>query len=173
MRRILLAALAVTVALPTVATAQSGPGAQHEVRRDDPRGANQSTPPRQQQQTPQKPQTQPAKPQAQQQKPQVQPARPQAQQAHREEWQDHRKANRNLYKKKAYVAPKGYKYKAVKVGAKLDRPLYAKPYWVTNYSTYRLPKLSKNLNYIRYGNDVLVVNMTNGRVTRVYDNFFW
>lgn len=166
MRRILLAALAATVALPTVVSAQSAHDTrydQRDVRRDDRRDDRRDgQKPAAWQQQGQKPQ-QPPQRHSQASKPQPP----------REEWREHRQAHRKLYQRAPYAPPKGYRYKPVKAGAKLDHVLYARPYWVRDYATYRLPKVSKNQNYVRYGNDVLLVNTRTGRVLRVYENFFW
>jgi Ni/Co efflux regulator RcnB len=44
---------------------------------------------------------------------------------------------------------------------------------VNNYANFRLPRPGASQQYVRYGNDVLLVNVRNGRVIRVYRDFFW
>lgn len=91
----------------------------------------------------------------------------------REDWRDYRAKNRNAFHRSAYVAPRGLRYRPVAVGTNLNRAFFGKPYWVSNYSAYRLPYPGRGLTYVRYGNDVLLVNTRTGRVIRVYDKFFW
>ncbi|WEK47486.1 MAG: RcnB family protein [Candidatus Andeanibacterium colombiense] len=91
----------------------------------------------------------------------------------REDWRDYRNKNRNAFHRSAYSAPRGMMYRPVAVGARLHRAFYGKPYWVSNYSAYRLPRPGAGLTYVRYGNDVLLINSRTGRVIRVYDKFFW
>ncbi len=144
MRKVLFAAVAASVLVPTMVSAQSAREVRHdqrEVHRDIAKGNYKE-------------------------------AR-EDQRELREDWRDYRKAHRNVYHRKAYVAPRGMRYKAVRTGAQLNRAFYAKPYWVSNYSTYRLPRPGNNLTYVRYGNDVLLVNTRTGRVVQVYNGFFW
>lgn len=91
----------------------------------------------------------------------------------REDWRDYRKSHRNAFHRTAYVAPRGLKYRPVAVGANLNKAFWGKPYWVSNYVTYRLPAPGAGRSYVRYGNDVLLINSRTGRVIRVYDQFFW
>lgn len=144
MRKFLLAAVAATVLVPSMGSAQSAREVrqdQREVRHDIRKGDHQE-------------------------------AR-EDQRELREDWRDYRKAHRNVYHRKAYVAPRGMRYQTVRVGAQLNRAFYGKPYWVSNYSTYRLPRPGANRTYVRYGNDVLLVNTRTGRVVQVYNGFFW
>jgi Ni/Co efflux regulator RcnB len=89
------------------------------------------------------------------------------------DWRDYRRTHRSVFNRRAYVAPRGYRYRPIAVGAILNNAFWARPYWVNNYSTYRLPYPGRNRTYVRYGNDVLLINTRNGRVIAVYNNFFW
>lgn len=91
----------------------------------------------------------------------------------REDWQDYRQSHRSQYKRAAYVAPRGYTYRAVAPGARLNAAFYRDPYRLTNYAGYRLPRPGISQHYFRYGNDVVLVNIRTGNVIRVYNNFFW
>ena len=73
----------------------------------------------------------------------------------------------------AYVGPRGYRYRPLSIGATLDRMFWGSNYRIGNYATYRLPYPGHNRMYVRYGNDVLLVNARNGRVIAVHHNFFW
>lgn len=89
------------------------------------------------------------------------------------DWRDYRRTHRTVFNRPAYVAPRGYRYRPVTVGAMLGRPYWAPTYRVGNYSTYRLPYPGRHRAYVRYGNDVLLVNTRNGRIIRVFRDFFY
>jgi Ni/Co efflux regulator RcnB len=91
----------------------------------------------------------------------------------REDWQDYRRNHRDAFHRSAYVAPRGFRYRPVAIGARLNRAFYGRSYWVNDYATYRLPRPGYHQAYVRYGNDVLLVNTRNGRVIRVYSGFYW
>jgi Ni/Co efflux regulator RcnB len=89
------------------------------------------------------------------------------------DWKDYRKTHRTAFHRSAYAAPRGLHYRTIAVGGTLNRAFYGKPYWVGNYATYRLPAPGPNRAYVRYGNDVVLVNLRTGRVIQVYNGFFW
>jgi Ni/Co efflux regulator RcnB len=91
----------------------------------------------------------------------------------REDWQDYRRAHRDQYRQRAYVAPRGYRYRTVGIGSVLNGAFLGRSYWVGDYGRYRLPQPGFNQRYVRYGDDVLLVNVRTGRVIRVYNNFYW
>ena len=72
----------------------------------------------------------------------------------------------------AYVAPRGYTYRRVGIGYNLARAFWGPQYRV-DYNYYRLPRAPYGTTYARYGNDVLLISLRNGRVIAVYDDFFW
>ena len=143
MRKLLLAALAATVVVPSVATAQSAREVRHdrrEVRRDVARGDYRE-------------------------------ARRDRRET-REDWRDYRRTHRNVFTRPAFTWPRGYSYRRLSVGATLDR-LFWGPQYRLNYGTYRLPYPGRNRAWVRYGNDALLINTRNGRVITVYNNFFY
>lgn len=91
----------------------------------------------------------------------------------RGDWRDYRRANRNVYHRPAYVGPRGYAYRPIAVGHRFDRAYYGNRYWVNDYGRYRLPAPRAGHRWVRYGNDVVMVNMRNGRVVTVHNGFFW
>jgi len=91
----------------------------------------------------------------------------------REDWRDYRKAHRDTYRRPAYVGPRGYAYRPVAVGHRFSSAYYGNRYWVSDYGRYRLPAPVRNHRWIRYGNDVVLVNVHTGRVAQVYNGFFW
>lgn len=96
-----------------------------------------------------------------------------AKQELREDWRDYKRANRNVYHRPAYVGPRGYSYRPVAVGHRLAPAYYGSRYRVTNYQRYRLPAPGYNNRWVRYGNDVVLVNVRSGSILRVYAGFFW
>ncbi len=158
MRKLMLAAIAATILVPGVASAQSSREVRQdrrettrdsrEVRRDVARGNVRE---------------------AREDRRELREDRRET----REDWRDYRRSHRNVYHRSAYVAPRGYRYRRVTVGANLDRAFWGSRYRIGNYATYRLPYPGRNRVYVRYGNDVLLINARNGRVIRVYDRFFW
>jgi len=91
----------------------------------------------------------------------------------REDWRDYRRTHRDVYRRPAYAGPRGYAYRPIAVGHRFDRPYYGNQYWVNNYSSYRLPAPARGARWVRYGNDVVLVNLRTGRVLQVYNSFFW
>ncbi|MET1755235.1 RcnB family protein [Novosphingobium sp. RD2P27] len=91
----------------------------------------------------------------------------------RQDWRDHRRANRNDYRRPAYAGPRGYAYRPVGAGHRFEPAYYGRRYWINDYRRYRLPSPGRGARWVRYGNDVALVNMSNGRVLRVYERSFW
>lgn len=91
----------------------------------------------------------------------------------REDWQDYRRNNRRLYTLPRYYAPRGLAYRPVRVGVGLAPAFYGQRYWIADPYRYRLPRPGANQRWIRYGNDVVLINARNGRVLRVIGGFFY
>lgn len=91
----------------------------------------------------------------------------------REDWRDYRRAHRDNFRRPSYVGPRGYSYRPVAVGHRFAPAYYSNRYWVSDYGRYRLPAPGYNRRWVRYGNDVLLINVRNGAVIRVYNGFFW
>ncbi len=91
----------------------------------------------------------------------------------REDWRDYRRSNRQAFKRSAYVGPRGYAYRPVSAGYRFEPAYYGDRYWVRDYARYRLPAPRAGHRWVRYNNDVVMVNPRNGRVVQVYNGFFW
>ncbi|MCJ2184022.1 RcnB family protein [Novosphingobium sp. 1949] len=96
-----------------------------------------------------------------------------AQREARQDWRDYRKAHRSAYKRPAYVGPRGYRYAPVAVGHRFAPAYYGDRYWVRDYARYRLPAPRAGARWVRYNNDVVMINIRTGRVLTVYNGFFW
>jgi Ni/Co efflux regulator RcnB len=94
-----------------------------------------------------------------------------AKQEYREDWRDYRTHNRNAFHPARFRAP--FRYNNFNIGIRLSPQYYGSRYYVNNYSSYRLPSPGYGLRYVRHYNDVLLVNVRNGRVVQVYRNFYW
>jgi Ni/Co efflux regulator RcnB len=73
-----------------------------------------------------------------------------------------------------YVAPYGgWRYQPVTIGYQLRPGFYGQRYWISDYGRYHLAAPRPNLRWVRYGNDLLLVNVRNGRVLQVRRSFGW
>ena len=91
----------------------------------------------------------------------------------REDWRDYRQSHREVFRGSRYNPPRGYSYRAVSVGYSFRPVYYSSRYWISDPMRYRLSAPGRYQRWIRYGNDVILINTRNGRVLRVYRDFFW
>ena len=93
----------------------------------------------------------------------------------RENRRELRRDRRDLqHSRVAYVAPYGgWRYAPVNDGYRLRPGFYGQRYGVSDYNRYNLTAPGRNLRWIRYGNDLLLVNVRNGRVLRVLHNRYY
>ena len=74
----------------------------------------------------------------------------------------------------AYVAPyRNWSYRPVTVGYRLRPDFYGSRYYINDYSMYRLPRPAQFHRWIRYGDDLLLVDIRNGRVLNVIHYRYW
>ena len=91
----------------------------------------------------------------------------------REDWRDFRRAHPDVYRGPAYVGPRaGWRYRPVRIGYRFDPVFYGQRYWI-DPGRYHLRPVAANLRWVRYGNDVLLVNVRTGRVIEVNNGFFY
>ena len=91
----------------------------------------------------------------------------------REDLQDFRRTHRDLYRQGNYGGPRGYRYRPVNVGYRFAPEYYGRNYWVSDYGRYRLARPGYNQQWVRYGNDVVLIDLRSGRVLQVYSRFFF
>ena len=91
----------------------------------------------------------------------------------RQDWRDYRKSHRDAYRRPAYVGPRGYAYRPVGVGYRFQPHYYSSRYVIADPYRYRLPRPAGYNRWVRYGNDVVLVNVRTGRVIEVHNGFFW
>ena len=92
----------------------------------------------------------------------------------REDWRDYRRTNRQAFTRGAYGGPHGYRYRPVNVGYRFAPQYYGRNYWLNDYRSYRLPAPRFGYQrYVRYGNDVVLVDTRSGIVAQVFGSFFY
>ena len=74
----------------------------------------------------------------------------------------------------AYVAPyRNWSYHPVSVGFRLQPQFYGSRYYITDYGMYHLRAPGRWTRWIRYGDDLLLVNIRTGRVLDVVHYRYW
>jgi Ni/Co efflux regulator RcnB len=73
-----------------------------------------------------------------------------------------------------YYSPyRNYGYNRFSIGITLGRDFYSNRYWINDPWQYRLPQPYPGTRWVRYYNDVLLVDVYNGQVVDVIYDFFW
>ena len=92
----------------------------------------------------------------------------------RYDWQRYRYANRSLFRSGAYYAPyRNYRYNRLSIGLFLDSLFYSNRYWLSDPWQYRLPPAPYGTQWVRYYDDVVLVDVYTGEVIDVIYDFFW
>lgn len=93
----------------------------------------------------------------------------------RYDWRRYRDMHRPQYRKPHYPRPYGYSYgyRRLVIGLYLDRVFYAPGYWINDPWSYRLPRTYGSLRWVRYYDDVVLIDLRNGRIVDVIYDFFW
>jgi len=73
-----------------------------------------------------------------------------------------------------YIAPyRNWSYRPVTVGYRLQPAFYGSRYYINDYGTYHLRAPGRWQRWVRYGDDLLLVNVRTGRVLNVIHNRYW
>lgn len=89
-------------------------------------------------------------------------------------WYGYRNQNRNFYRAGRYYAPvRGWNYRRLGIGFTLGAPFFASSFWINDPWAYRLPPAYGQFRWVRYYDDVLLVDIYTGRVVDVINGFFW
>ena len=92
----------------------------------------------------------------------------------RYDWRRYRDAHREVYSIGRYYAPYyGYSYRRIGIGITLGSLFYTNRYWIDDPWSYRLPEVYGPYRWVRYYDDVLLVNIYTGEVVDVIYDFFW
>ncbi len=79
-------------------------------------------------------------------------------------------AHRGTYARGNWNAP--FRYQAFRPGAAIGRPFYGQRYWVNDPGRYRLPPARGYQRWVRHYDDVVLVDARRGRVIDVVRNFY-
>lgn len=89
-------------------------------------------------------------------------------------WQGYRAQNRVIFQVGRYYAPyNGYYYRPLGIGFFLDQAFFGENYWIGDPGYYRLPPAYGPYRWVRYYDDVLLVNIYTGEVVDEIHDFFW
>ena len=95
-----------------------------------------------------------------------------ARREYRDDWRDYRGHHPDIYRGSRWEGPRGYRYRPVGVGYRFDPVFYDRRYWVDPYRYHLRPVLGYQ-RWIRYGNDVVLIDVHSGRVIEVNSRFFY
>jgi len=95
-----------------------------------------------------------------------------ARREYRDDWRDYRRAHPDRFRGPAYAGPRGYAYRPVAVGYRFAPAYYNRRYWVDPYA-YRLRPVGRYDRWVRYGSDVVRIDIRNGRTLEVHGGFFF
>jgi hypothetical protein len=89
-------------------------------------------------------------------------------------WYGYRSGHRDLFRLRPYYAPyRNYYYRRIGIGFFLDALFYGDRYWIDDPWSYRLPAVYGPYRWVRYYDDVLLVDIYTGEVVDVIYDFFW
>jgi len=92
---------------------------------------------------------------------------------HRYDWWNWRRTHRNYFHLGFYYDPFGWGYRPYSIGWRLWPAYYSSRYWISDPWQYRLPYAPPGYRWIRYYDDLLLVDMWDGQVVDVVYDFFW
>jgi Ni/Co efflux regulator RcnB len=72
-----------------------------------------------------------------------------------------------------FVYPPGFRYQRWEAGATLPRVFLEAPYYYDGYAALGLAPPPRGFQWVRYGNDLLLVNLATGRIVEVVDGTFY
>ena len=91
----------------------------------------------------------------------------------RYDWRRHRGHDRSRFHLGFYVDPFGWNRRDWDIGWRLPSRYFASRYWIDDPWYYRLPAVYGPYRWIRYHDDVLLVDLRSGRVIDRIRRFFW
>ncbi|MFC0590715.1 RcnB family protein [Novosphingobium aquiterrae] len=92
----------------------------------------------------------------------------------RYDWNRYRSSNPSIFRWGTYYSPyRNYSYRRLSIGFYLDSLFYSQRYWINDPYQYRLPDVYGPYRWVRYYDDALLVNIYDGEVVDVINNFFW
>ena len=89
------------------------------------------------------------------------------------DWHGYRDFNRRIFSMPRYVGPRGWTYRRYRAGVRISPIFYRQRYWIADPWRYRLPYASGYTRWVRYGDDVLLIDTRRGIILDVINDFFW
>ena len=92
----------------------------------------------------------------------------------RYDWNGWRAATATIFHLSPYYSPyRNWGYSRFSIGFFLEPLFYDQRYWIGDPWQYRLPPAAYGTQWVRYYNDVLLVDIYTGEVVDVIYDFFW
>lgn len=92
----------------------------------------------------------------------------------RYDWSGWRYRNRNIFHLGRYYSPyRDWSYRRFSIGLFLEPLFFSQNYWIGDPWQYRLPPAPPGTRWIRYYDDVLLVDTYSGEVIDAIYDFFW
>jgi Ni/Co efflux regulator RcnB len=89
-------------------------------------------------------------------------------------WRGFRGQNRRIFSRGRYFSPiRGFRYRRFGIGAFIGSAFFGPQFIINDPFFYRLPPAYGGLRWIRYFDDVLLVDTYTGQVVDVIPNFFY
>jgi hypothetical protein len=89
-------------------------------------------------------------------------------------WSHWRQRNRNRFHLSPYYSPyRDYGYSRFSIGLFLEPLFYGQRYWIGDPWQYRLPPAPPGTQWVRYYDDVILVDVYSGEIIDVIYDFFW
>lgn len=91
----------------------------------------------------------------------------------RYDWRGYRQGHRDQFAVRGYYAPGGYGYRRFERGYRIAPIFYDQRYWIADPYAYRLPPADGPYRWVRYFNDVLLIDLRSGLVVDEEPGFFY
>ncbi len=89
------------------------------------------------------------------------------------DFKSYRKRNRSIFRLGFYSSPfRSHRYSRFGIGGYLGSAFFHSNYWISNPSYYRLPPAYGAYRWVRYFNDILLVDIRNGYIADAEYGFF-
>lgn len=88
-------------------------------------------------------------------------------------WQNYRNSHRHIYRLPRYEARHGHSYRRWYPGYRWDSWFYSSSFWINDPWQYRLPPAYGPYRWVRYYDDVVLVDIDTGEIVDIIYDFFW
>lgn len=88
-------------------------------------------------------------------------------------WQDYRKSHRHIYRLPRYEPRYGHSYRRWSIGYRFDPWYFGANYWISDPWQYRLPAAYGPYRWVRYYDDVALVDTRTGEIVDIIYDFFF